>query len=81
MQGIWRLRIEKQGEALVDGQKFTTHVEYLSHIVEKCSSRYAPSEQLGEMQQNAIAKEFEAQKADERGREQAKATNSMDFER
>ena len=74
-------RIEKQGEALVDGRKFTTHVEYLDHAVEKCGNRYAPSEQLGEIQQNAITKELESQKEDQRGREQEKAKNSMDFER
>ena len=74
-------RIEKQGETLVDGRKFTTHVEYLDHTVEKCGNRYAPSEQLGEIQQNAIAKELESQKVEERAHEQEQDAKSMDFER
>jgi hypothetical protein len=74
-------RIEKQGEVLVDGRKLINHVDYLNHTVENCSIRYSPSKQLGEMQQNAIAKELEVQKADEREHEQEKATNIMDFER
>ena len=72
--------IEKQGEALVDGRKFNNHVEYLNHT-EKCSNRYTPNQQLNEIQQRAIAKELESQKAAEKAHEQEQDAKSMDFER